>query len=618
MKTLIFTITVLLICSPVFLFAQDKTPIAEDDYYDAFSLRTDTLRPLENDFAWDDHPFKLLQVFTPFHGEVDWDDSLVYYTPDMYFKGMDSVKYRILDTENMLMSELATVYLQVGNKSFDTLQINNIHCRINSCGVQFNNVFLDDFEAMFEVPANSGISAVFSQSLWLGGFDQDNNLHMAGDIYRRDGIDFFPGPVLDPIEYNISYDISWNRVWMLYQSDIDYHRSHFQDVGYELIKNIREWPAVLDPTFAPFIDIDGNGLYNPENGDFPLIKGDQAIYFIFNDDRGYHFQTYGEKMGAEIHAMYYAYDRPDDSTLNNTVFASCKIINKSENDYHDFFIGLWNDFDIGCPTDDYLGTDTLLNSFYGYNSTPIDCSYQYPANYGLYPPAASITALNFNISSSMAHYYWINATSFPVYPSSQYYNYLKAIWKDSTHLTVGGIGYDGDEPTMFIYPGDPVTGEGWSEVSANNESYDISGLVSTGPFNLTTGECFELDFALVFARDYTGGGFAHLNSVNLLKERIAEVHEFYEESFGDVELLLPQMEIEVYPNPFADFVTIETASIFRNLTYSVFDILGEMLVSGIIQNNNQSQINLKKLNNGIYFIRVFDGETFVTRKIIKQ
>nr|NQU92965.1 T9SS type A sorting domain-containing protein [Bacteroidota bacterium] len=47
-------------------------------------------------------------------------------------------------------------------------------------------------------------------------------------------------------------------------------------------------------------------------------------------------------------------------------------------------------------------------------------------------------------------------------------------------------------------------------------------------------------------------------------------------------------------------------------------VLGEEIVSGIVENNNQSQINLKKLNRGIYFIRIFDGRTFVTKKIICQ
>jgi len=87
---------------------------------------------------------------------------------------------------------------------------------------------------------------------------------------------------------------------------------------------------------------------------------------------------------------------------------------------------------------------------------------------------------------------------------------------------------------------------------------------------------------------------------------------------GEEELQYPQMEVEIYPNPFADFITIKSVNNLQNLTYSVFDVLGEEMISGIVENNNQSQVNLKKLNRGIYFIRIFDGRTFVTRKLLKQ
>ena len=609
-----FTLLSFSLCMTIFSFAQDKAPIAEDDYYEVFSLRTDTLHVLENDFAYNEHPFKLLQVLPPMHGKIDWDDSLIYLTPNMHFKGADSLKYRILDLENNLMSEMATIYLEVENKSFDTLNTNNIRCRINACGVQFWD--MDDVN-MFEAPANSGVNAIFSQSLWMGAFDQDDVLHVAGDTYRW-GADFFPGPKLDPINYNSEYDINWNRVWMLHQSDIDFHRSHWQDAGYEMIENISEWPAAIVPSYAPFYDMDGDENYMPENGDFPLIKGDQAIYFIFNDDRDEHTQTDGVKLGMEIHAMYYAYNRPADSTLNNTIFASYKIINKSENDYHDYYIGFYNDFDIGCPWDDYVGTDTILNSMYGYNATPIDCSNQYAENYGSLPPAISVTALNFDISSTITFQGWGLVPTTDPQIDTEYYNYLKAIWRDSTHLSYGEQGYGGTGPINFIYPGNPATGAGWSEVSENNEIGDRRGLLSAGPYNLNAGESIELEFALVFARAYTGLNLPNLNSVELLKERIAEIHSFYNESLGEDEIQLPKIEVEIYPNPFSDFITIKSEINSQNHSYSVFNILGEEVVSGTVQNNNQSQINLKKLNKGIYFIRVSDGGNFVTRKIIKN
>ncbi|MCD4771951.1 MAG: T9SS type A sorting domain-containing protein [Bacteroidales bacterium] len=616
MKIFVITFAAFLICSPVFLFGQEKAPVAEDDYYNAFSLRTDTIHVLDNDYSYNEHPLKLYQVLSPSHGEMYWDDSLIYYTPNMYFAGIDTIKYWIIDTENMLFSEFALVYLQVENKSFDTLKINNIHCRINVCGVQFWDME-NLSETMFEVPANSGVNAIFSLSLWMGDLNQNYDFHFAGDTWRY-GEDYFPGPVMNSTAYTTEYDINWNRVWMLYQTDIDYHRAHWQDAGYEMIENILYWPAKSNPEFAPFYDININGVYDPESGDFPLIKGDQAIYYIYNDDRSVHTQSWGERIGAEIHTMYYAFDRPDDSTLNNTVFASYKIFNKSENDYHDYYLGFFNDIDIGCPNDDYLGTDTVLNSLYGYNSMPYDCSYQYPNNYGDYPPAISLTALNFNITSTMSFYgIWPDPTTTPTF-FREYYNYFQAIWRDSTHLTIGGQGYGGTESTMFVYPGNPITGEGWSEVSANNESYDKKGLVSVGPYNFNAGESIELEFAMVFARDYSGGDFAHLNSVGLLKNRITQLIDYYNNSFGVEELQAPQMEFEIYPNPSNNFIIVKTTNNQKNLKYSIYNILGETLMSGIIKNTNQAQINLEKLNNGIYFIRISDGKTFATRKIIKQ
>ena len=614
MKIFVSILTTLLIYSSVFLYGQDKAPIAENDYYNLLSLRTDTLRILENDFAYDEHPFKLFQVLPPsYYDEIYWDDSLIYFTPNMYFAGIDSIKYRIIDTENMLFSELATVYLNVENKGMDTLRINNVNCRINSCGVQFWNME-DDF--LFEVPANSGLNALFLQSLWMGGFNQNDNLHVAGDVWRY-GIDYFPGPVMDSTAYTTEYDINWNRVWMLYQTDIDYHRAHWQDTGYEMIENISEWPATINPQLAPFFDIDGNGDYDPQNGDFPLIKGDQAIYFIINDDRAEHTQSGGERIGAEIHTMYYAFNRPDDSTLNNTIFASYKIINKSENNYYDYLVGFYTYFNIGCPWDDYTGTDTILDSFYGYNKMPYDCSYQYPNNYGDYPPAISLTALNFNITSTITLFDYNSPTSEP-YQDFEFYNYLKAIWRDFTHLTVGDQGYGGTEPTMFIYPGNPVTGEGWSEVSANNPPSNRRGIMSAGLFNFIAGESIELEFALVFARAYAGGNFPHLNSVELLKNRISKVIEYYNNSFGLEEFQVPQMEFEIYPNPSNNFIIIESNGNLHNFKYSIYNILGEELMSGRIKNSHQAQINLEKLNNGIYFIRISDGKIVVTGKIIKQ
>lgn len=70
---------------------------------------------------------------------------------------------------------------------------------------------------------------------------------------------------------------------------------------------------------ADFVDINSDGIYNPSSGDYPCIKGDQAVFMIFNDDRNVHGETGGQKMRFEFHAMLYAYKAPG-TWLDSVVF----------------------------------------------------------------------------------------------------------------------------------------------------------------------------------------------------------------------------------------------------------------------------------------------------------
>jgi hypothetical protein len=222
------------------------------------------------------------------------------------------------------------------------------------------------------------------------------------------------------------------------------------------------------------------------------------------------------------------------------------------------------------------------------------------------------------MTSTMTFYGYGNIPTTDPQEDVEFFNYMKSMWRDSTHLTVGGEGYGGSIPINHIYPGNPLTGEGWSEISANNEINDRRGLLSTGPCTLNKGDEIELEFALVVARAFSGSNLPNLNSVELLKERIAEVRDYYDNSLGEQELSHQKTKFEVYPNPFVDYITIKTDILIHKINYSVFDILGEEIASGILQNNNSPQVMLKNLNKGIYFIRLSDGKNYVTRKIIKQ
>jgi len=67
----------------------------------------------------------------------------------------------------------------------------------------------------------------------------------------------------------------------------------------------------------------------------------------------------------------------------------------------------------------------------------------------------------------------------------------------------------------------------------------------------------------------------------------------------------------LYPNPSKDFIIIK--GIDKDANYTIFDNLGKMINSGVVSENKK--IEIKNLMNGLYFLRVDNGQTF---KFIKE
>jgi len=462
-----------------------EPPVANDDYAVAKVHETIAIRVMDNDSSYNNNPVRIFYVKGSWFGSTTYNDSLVFYTPKTFTEGVHVLRYRILDLQAYLVSELAYIYIEVTNNGIALLDKNQVKCRINAGGMQFNSAYSNNG---YEVPAGNGTHSFFSKTFYIGGFDSTGELYVAGENYKQRGVDFYPGPVSDTINYLNEYDIGWHTVWKLDKEEIDYHRANWQQTGYEPIENIRDWPGNGNPLLgqasllAPFYDWDNDGVYDPTKGDFPLIKGDQAIFNLYNDDRE-HTESGGKKLGVEIQEMYYAYDQPGDSALSQTVFGSKTIINRSQKDYHDVYAAFFVDFQIGYEWDDFIGCDTLLHSAFVYNGLPVDGSGE-PYAYGAHPPAQSFTCLNFNMDSFIYYYtpsiYPHPEVQLPPRNALEFYNYMKSIWRDGAPLTYGGIGYGGEKPFNYAYPGDPVTNNGWTDGSAGFLPGNRRGLVATG------------------------------------------------------------------------------------------------------------------------------------------
>src|SRR5690554_7646873 len=92
---------------------------------------------------------------------------------------------------------------------------------------------------------------------------------------------------------------------------------------------------------------------------------------ISNDMGVEHLNSLGTPFGIELHTLIYYYHDVHPA-LSRTIYVHQDIINRSANDYHDVYMGVWNDFDLGDPLDDYVRTNVKNAHVYVYNGTSFD------------------------------------------------------------------------------------------------------------------------------------------------------------------------------------------------------------------------------------------------------
>ena len=591
------------------------------------------------------------------------------YKPPLNYIGIDSAKYILKDNGAPVMYDTATVYFFVKHSEYEQIDLNNIRANVS-----LRRLFSSGFSTHgFEVPKGSNLNTIFAANLWLGGKNQ-NNLHLNADTYGP-GNTFNPqtsfvsrsGPIMTPNFYEM-YSYKWDRFWKVTNIEIQYHINNWNNSGYQPIEVIKNWPAHGDvgkgqaTNLAPFVDSNSDGIYNPLDGDYPKIKGQQAIYYIYNDHNNYS-QTGGNTMGSEVHYMAYAYSCASDSAINNTIFLDYTIYNRSNLTYDSTYVGMWTDMDIGDAPDDRIGCDVNRSSFYGYSQ--IDTS---QLSYKNHPPAQGVVFLkgakqdndgidnNFGIAANETinglgfgdgiadNEYWgmeyfkpysIGATSQgDPNSSSSFYYYLTNKWLDASLMVYGGTGHyssGGTVPAKFMFPDSSdsyfygtngLAQPSWSEISAGTFSGDRRAVGSTGPFTFEPDSSVSITLAFVFGRDYqTTGSFA---GIEVMKERIDSIRSYYLTDFtsvcgGTLSVAeeVEQNNIKIFPNPFNNQFTINYELENNTAQIAVYSVVGEKIKTQTI-NQNSTVVDLNNQPNGFYFITITDGNKKISQKIVKQ
>ncbi len=448
---------------------------------------------------------------------------------------------------------------QCDNSAIEYIAANKVKAAVCTGG----DFFWDRSDGKFIVPYVPGqtieTSTFYAAGIWLGGYDSGGNLKTACQVYgNANGIaDFWAGPI-DDTTMGVLPDgcENFNHVWKTNRGSILQIIKDFEDNGVidsTVPPSILSWPAKGNPHFetvmgfalpdqelAPFFDRNGNGIYEPINGEYPVIGPDllsvvpdELTWTVFNDIQNVHLETGGVPLGVEVHFMSYAFNCSDNEVLNHTVFTRHKVFNKSVEGLLNFRMAIGADIDIGCFNDDYFGCDTILNSAYLYNKdnndTGVFCS---SGGIGVNPPIQAITFLNHNMEKLSVHY---DLTSLDPPPAwvvrkptldFEYYNLLEGKWRDGTPITYGNSGYDtaSIEFVNHLFFDNPNDQFGWSQKAVIGLFWEPNIVMSFSAEELPVGSSIVLDAAFSYHRQPDSN---FIENVNVALDAIPMIQEFY-------------------------------------------------------------------------------------------
>jgi hypothetical protein len=511
---------------------------------------------------------------------------------------------------------------------------NKIGTTLKVDGSMFFKLENGGFLVPYSPSGSNNLKTMDAGGLWLSGVDPAGNIKLAAATYpTMTAHDFSSGP-LDYIEGTTNSLVcnNWNKIWQITKEEILLHKADYQDNG--IIDNpidaIFSWPAkgnlffltyngfgldvAMNEDMAAFNDPNGNGVYEPDQGEHPVIVNSQDLpdfiaFYIINDAGNIHTATYSNVMQIKIQVSVYAFSC-EETSLNDVLFMNFKCINRGVEDLGAPNFGIWADFNLGYGYDDYIGCDTSLNSFYVYNADNEDVNEPIGlGGYGSNPPVQSITFLNRPLSKFMYHSKGQPDVPFAQTPPEnfiEYYRYLTGKWRDGTPLTIGGSGYEySDEMTSWAMPDNPNDTTGWSMRTSDQLPFHYRGLGITDIPTIEPSASVEIHTAFAFHR---GEEMNHLENVNVMEVEIAEIQELYDNEFEGIcnSMKLPHLQspgFTLSPNPAKDKISIQSMEdVIQEIQIS--DISGKVVLSINHINETSMTCDIRKLPVGVYFIKI--------------
>ena len=519
-----------------------------------------------------------------------------------------------------------------GPKNESTLKNSHASIMTSSSGQLFcdpDEINIQNYSGRFKLSDQPEAMLSLTGGLWIAGYSDSRwQLSATNDLGNKH--DFSSGPI--SVIYDINYLKKYDRVWKVDRQQIELHENRFADPDYVMPEVIGNWPGNGIEShgeakiLAPFTDHNNNGLYEPKYGDVPRIKGDKAIFFMYNDKRGIHNYSSGSTgLGVEVHGMIYTY--LDSKSIQDSVFyINYRIYNRTSTSIDSLKMSFWLLHQIGFEEDNAIGCDSVLGLSYYYNTDSHDES---DFGFGLNPPALGLMQLGNTFSGFISHHLPLSFSMSNRWQPNTYFEYLKYLnlhWPDGNRIRVespdgilgvmNGDGYirsDIGKATNYLF------NDAYNWYQSPHDEHHAAVSILSVPTEIEPNESFCFELALIPRRSVGGDtSIGHISSLILLKKDARRLREL--PKWNDNECLSYEQsdvyseEIGVYPNPTTGILDLNIPQTRYADELALYDQMGR-----VIQRSQFSrQIDLSGLSSGIYFLRISYQHKQHTVKIIKR
>ena len=200
-----------------------------------------------------------------------------------------------------------------------------------------------------------------------------------------------------------------------------------------------------------------------------------------------------------------------------------------------------------------------------------------------------------------------------LYVTNSTYAYLSMKNGDAIGKKFGGVSGNDPDWLLLTIQGFDSTGKLTGEVNVNLADFAYS--INTNDYILNSwkwvnlkklGRISKLEFSLSSTDNGNWGmntpGYFCIDNLN--QEIVTSTSE------------LQQIQATVFPNPFVDRILI--SGINGAAKVSISDISGRKVAEYLNVSNNQSITDLDQLTSGVYFLKIEEGKTQFTTKLIKK